>query len=66
MKGAIYLTREEQMLLLEVLFRQNYASEVLAAEIADIETGVKITNSCEYKRMIALFTRLKSEEYEGY
>ena len=63
--GAIHLTREEQMLLLEVLFRQNYASEVLAAEITDIETGMKKVGSDEYKQMITLFERLKGEEYPG-
>lgn len=66
MKDTIHLTREEQILLLEVLFRQNYASEILSAEITDIETGMKKVNHNEYKQMIHLFERLKTEEYLGY
>lgn len=35
------LTEEEESLLLDILFQQNYASEILAVELTDIENGLK-------------------------
>lgn len=58
----VYLTDEEQTLLLHVLFQQNYASELLACELADIESGLKTTDMIHYKKVTTLFERLKDAE----
>ncbi|MDM5156171.1 antirepressor AbbA [Bacillus sp. DX1.1] len=63
MKREVGLTKEEQNILLDVLFGQNYASEILAAEITDIETGLKRVDISQYKQMTRLFNRLKNEGY---
>ncbi|HDR7314624.1 TPA: antirepressor AbbA, partial [Bacillus cytotoxicus] len=49
MRKEFGLTNEEKELLLEVLFQQNYASEILAVELSDIESGLKKTNISQYK-----------------
>lgn len=43
MKREFVLTEEEESLLLDILFQQNYASEILAVELTDIENGLKKT-----------------------
>ncbi|WP_028398842.1 antirepressor AbbA [Ectobacillus panaciterrae] len=58
----LYLTEEERTLLLSVLFQQNYASEILACELADIESGLKTTDIGHYKKVTHLFDRLKNED----
>ncbi|ABS22920.1 antirepressor AbbA [Bacillus cytotoxicus] len=63
MRKEFGLTNEEKELLLEVLFQQNYASEILAVELSDIESGLKKTNISQYKRIARLFYRLKNEGY---
>ena len=63
MSREIDLTKEEQNLLLDVLFRQNYASELLSVELSDIETGRKKTDISHYKQLTSLFARLKNEGY---
>ncbi|HDX9588495.1 TPA: antirepressor AbbA [Bacillus pseudomycoides] len=63
MSREIDLTKEEQNLLLNVLFRQNYASEILSVELSDIENGRKKTDVSHYKRITSLFARLKNEGY---
>ncbi|MFX3624057.1 MAG: antirepressor AbbA [Ectobacillus sp.] len=59
-KSNVYLTEEEQNLLLDVLFQQNYAVELLACELADIESGLKAADTAHYKRVEKLFDRLKN------
>ena len=44
MKREFVLTEEEESLLLDILFQQNYASEILAVELTDIENGLKKTD----------------------
>ncbi|MGQ0422491.1 antirepressor AbbA, partial [Bacillus sp. HC-Mk] len=41
MQREVVLTKEEESLLLDILFQQNYASEILAVELTDIENGLK-------------------------
>ena len=63
MQKDIILTKEEQNLLLNILFCQNYASEILAVELTDIESGLKEADISQYRRITRLFHRLKNEGY---
>ncbi|MEE6183499.1 antirepressor AbbA [Bacillus pretiosus] len=63
MKREFVLTEEEESLLLDILFQQNYASEILAVEITDIENGLKQTDVTQYKKITRLFYRLKNMGY---
>ncbi|PFK40293.1 recombinase XerD [Bacillus cereus] len=63
MQKQATLTNEEKNLLLDILFRQNYASEILAVELTDIESGLKKADISQYRRIIRLFNRLKNEGY---
>ncbi|HDR6317653.1 recombinase XerD [Bacillus cereus] len=63
MKREFVLTEEEESLLLDILFQQNYASEILAVEITDIENGLKQTDVTQYKKIARLFYRLKNKGY---
>ncbi|MEN1934500.1 antirepressor AbbA [Paenibacillus sp. 102] len=63
MQKEVTLTKEEESLLLDILFRQNYASEILAVELTDIESGLKTTDISQYRRITRLFNRLKNEGY---
>ncbi|MBC6974197.1 antirepressor AbbA [Bacillus sp. Xin] len=63
MHKEITLTKEEKSLLLDILFRQNYASEILAVELTDIESGLKKADISQYRRITRLFNRLKNEGY---
>lgn len=63
MQKEVTLTNEEKNLLLDILFRQNYASEILAVELTDIESGLKKTDISQYRRITRLFYRLKNEGY---
>ena len=49
MQREVVLTKEEESLLLDILFQQNYASEILAVELTDIENGLKQTDVMQYK-----------------
>ncbi len=55
------LTKDEQALLLEVLFSQRYALDLVSVEIADIENGSKPTDELVYKRLITLYDKLVDE-----
>ncbi|WP_439021714.1 antirepressor AbbA [Bacillus thuringiensis] len=63
MQKAFILTKEEENLLLDILFQQNYASEILAVELTDIENGLKKTDVMQYKKITRLFYRLKNKGY---
>lgn len=63
MQKEVTLTNEEKNLLLDILFRQNYASEILAVELTDIESGLKKTDISQYRSITRLFYRLKNEGY---
>jgi hypothetical protein len=53
------LTVEEQKLLLNLLFNQHYALELVSCEIADIESGYKQVEESHYKKLIKLYDRLR-------
>ncbi|MFD3447965.1 antirepressor AbbA [Microbacteriaceae bacterium 4G12] len=59
-KSRMYLTEEDRNLLLDVLFQQGYAAELLACELADIESGLKIADTGHYKKVTTLFDQLKN------
>ncbi|EEL98001.1 hypothetical protein bmyco0001_36070 [Bacillus mycoides DSM 2048] len=63
MEKEFVLTREEENLLLDILFQQNYASEILAVELTDIENGLKQIDVTQYKKITRLFYRLKNKGY---
>ncbi|CAI8793680.1 MULTISPECIES: antirepressor AbbA [Bacillus] len=63
MQTKVTLTNEEKSLLLDILFRQNYATEILAVELTDIEIGLKKADISQYRRITRLFNRLKNEGY---
>lgn len=60
--GNMLLTKEDQSLLLNVLFQQGYASELLACELADIESGLKEADSIHYVQVTKLFDRLRNAD----
>lgn len=53
------LTETEKDLLLEVLFSQQYALEIVGSEIADIESGRKDSDESRLRQINALFDRLR-------
>lgn len=55
------LSKDEQALLLEILFNQRYALDLVSVEIADIENGSKPSDELVYKRLVALYDKLVDE-----
>ncbi|MBA2874169.1 antirepressor AbbA [Thermaerobacillus caldiproteolyticus] len=55
------LTPEEQKLLLDVLFTQHYALELISCELADIENGNKQVEEERYKQLMHLYYRIREE-----
>ncbi|WP_062199351.1 antirepressor AbbA [Massilibacterium senegalense] len=60
---TIPLSTKEQSLLLDVLFRQQYAKEVVSCEISDIESGFKTVDDVEMKDLHSLYIRLEKEGF---
>ncbi|MBO9130351.1 antirepressor AbbA [Bacillus sp. 165] len=60
---SLYLTEEEKNLLVDLLFEQNYAVEILACQLSDIETGLRTTDIMQYQKITALYARLKGAGY---
>ncbi|ABO66285.1 Conserved hypothetical protein [Geobacillus thermodenitrificans NG80-2] len=56
------LSGEEASLLLEVLFSQQYALELVRSELADIENGDKEADEQRYRQLLRLYDRLLTEE----
>lgn len=56
------LSGEEAMLLLDVLFSQQYALELVRSELADIENGDKKADEQRYRQLLRLYDRLFTEE----
>ena len=52
------LTIEEEMLLLDILFNQKYALELVCCEITDIENGDKKVSVEEYRKLTKIFEKL--------
>ncbi|GAJ38815.1 antirepressor AbbA [Saccharococcus caldoxylosilyticus] len=55
------LSHEEQRLLLDLLFTQQYALELVRCEIADIENGDKQVDAKRYQQLLRLYDRLLQE-----
>lgn len=58
MKQPLSLTDEEKELLLEALFRQNLAKEIVASTIRDLENGIDKENEALLKQLSILYDRL--------
>ncbi|OKO94643.1 antirepressor AbbA [Geobacillus proteiniphilus] len=56
------LSGEEAALLLDVLFSQQYALELIRSELADIENGDKAVDERRYRQLLRLYDRLLTEE----
>jgi uncharacterized protein YunC (DUF1805 family) len=54
------LSIEEQRLLVELLFMQQYALELISTELADIECGYKQVDAQRYKQLIDLYDRVRT------
>lgn len=63
LKTKLNLNSEEQALLLEVLLKQRYASEIVSNEITDIETGQKTADESRVKLLNNLLVRLHRAGY---
>lgn len=61
-KEKMLLTEEDQSLLLSILFKQRYASELLACELADIESDLKDSDRVHYLQVTRLFDRLRNAD----
>ncbi|HSH25807.1 MAG TPA: antirepressor AbbA [Massilibacterium sp.] len=57
------LSPKEQFLLLEVLFKQQYAKEIISCEISDIENGYKDACDSRMKALHSLYIRLDEQGY---
>ncbi|WP_017434622.1 antirepressor AbbA [Saccharococcus caldoxylosilyticus] len=55
------LSHEEQRLLLDLLFTQQYALELVRCELADIENGDKQVDAKRYQQLLRLYDRLLQE-----
>jgi hypothetical protein len=53
------LTADEQKLLIDVLFSNEYALELLSSELYDIETGTKNVDETTYKKLVTLYDRVR-------
>ncbi|MGM0873412.1 MAG: antirepressor AbbA [Bacillota bacterium] len=53
------ISSDDQKLLIEILFSQNYAIEILSSELNDIEAGLKSTDDVTYNRLVSLYDRLR-------
>ncbi|MFB9762109.1 MULTISPECIES: antirepressor AbbA [Bacillaceae] len=61
-KEKMRLTEEDQSLLLKILFKQRYASELLSCELADIESDLKDSDHVHYLQVARLFDRLRNAD----
>ncbi|BDG33010.1 antirepressor AbbA [Parageobacillus thermoglucosidasius] len=52
------LSHEEQILLLDILFAQQYALELISCELADIENGEKRVDEKRHQQLLHLYDRL--------
>lgn len=52
------LTQEEKMLVLEEFFSQNYAKEIVASSLADLENGVLDDVKEKYLKLSNLYDRI--------
>lgn len=57
--SSTMLSIEEAQLLLDLLFEQEYALEVVSSHMYDIETGLKAVDSQKYQQIASLYSRLR-------
>lgn len=62
MRDETFLSREEEKLLLKILFNQQYALDVVSCELTDIERGDKQVQEEDYKQIINLYHRLRVKD----
>ncbi|ANB58687.1 antirepressor AbbA family protein [Anoxybacillus sp. B7M1] len=55
------LSLDEQMLLLDVLFTQQYALEIISCELSDIERGYKYVDEARHQKLVQLYHRIHEE-----
>lgn len=55
------LTLDDQRLLVDVLFSQEYALELIESELHDIELGNKKVEHSTYQKLVQLYDKLRSE-----
>ncbi|MDQ0229538.1 antirepressor AbbA [Metabacillus malikii] len=53
------ITLDEYRLLVELLISQQYAIEIICSELNDYEIGAKTMEWDRYKRLIALYEKLR-------
>lgn len=53
------ISSDDQKLLIEILFSQHYAIEIISSELNDIEAGLKSTDNDTYNRLVSLYDRLR-------
>jgi hypothetical protein len=56
------LSPMDEALLLEVLYDQDYALELISCEITDIETGMKNVSPERYRHLVELFEQLNEQQ----
>jgi hypothetical protein len=61
-KFELILSKSDKDLLLEVLFAQKYASEVISCEISDVESGQKKADAERMKKLQELFDKLQDSK----
>ncbi|AKO91540.1 MULTISPECIES: antirepressor AbbA [Priestia] len=59
MKATASLAKEEEQLLLHILFEQGYALEVVSSHLVDIEHGLKTVETKQYQEIASLYSRLR-------
>lgn len=52
------LTSEEKLLLVEALFSQNYAKEIIASELADLENYALDATKEKYQKLLNLYDHI--------
>ncbi|MFC3884292.1 antirepressor AbbA [Bacillus songklensis] len=57
--SSVLLSKEEAELLLDLLFEQEYALEVVSSHMLDIETGLKSVDIHQYQKIASLYSRLR-------
>jgi hypothetical protein len=57
--SSAMLSKEEAELLLDLLFEQEYALEVVSSHMVDIETGLKSVDVHRYRKIASLYNRLR-------
>jgi MinD-like ATPase involved in chromosome partitioning or flagellar assembly len=60
-KTGVDLTFDEKELLVDLLLSQNYAIEIVCAELSDIENGLKTVDLNRFEQLTSLYDKLRLE-----